>query len=53
MLSTTDAARTVTMTARLMGDGISGMLLLKSSWDAWRISFTPMKARISARPLLR
>ncbi len=34
MLSATDAARTVTMTARLTGDGISGMLLLTSLWDA-------------------
>ena len=41
------------MTARLIGEGISGMLGLIILWEACRMSLTPMKARMIARPLLR
>lgn len=35
------------------GEGISGMSGLISLWDAWRMSLTPMKDRMIARPVLR
>ncbi len=42
-----------TITARLIGDGISGMEVLIILCEAWSRSLTAMKARMMARPVLR
>ncbi len=53
ILSTIEIVRMTTITARLIGEGISGMEVLIILCEAWSRSLTAMKARMMARPVLR